>query len=203
MTPVNDALKEELSLIYNTTNRYYHNLSHITALLALLEKYRALFADPEAIEAVIWFHDAVYDPRAKDNEQKSAELAVTRLSASVTAECMSAERLSRIRTIIEATATHIVPECSNISDKADAEMFLDMDLSILGAKEDVFDAYESAVRKEYSWASDAAWCKGRATVLTAFLNREKIFYSDIFREQYENRARQNITRSLSRLGVKK
>jgi predicted metal-dependent HD superfamily phosphohydrolase len=33
-----------------------------------------------AIQLAAWFHDVIYDPRAKDNEEKSAEYAVASLS---------------------------------------------------------------------------------------------------------------------------
>ncbi|RVD62485.1 hypothetical protein EN750_21345, partial [Mesorhizobium sp. M7A.F.Ca.ET.027.03.2.1] len=69
---IDDALKSELLALYRAPGRHYHNLSHIEAMLALAGDCRELLGDPQAIEAAIWFHDAVYDSKAKDNEAQSA-----------------------------------------------------------------------------------------------------------------------------------
>lgn len=143
MTLIDETLKGELSALYSAPDRFYHNCGHIDALLHLLETHRAEFEDPEAVEAAIWFHDAIYDSREKDNELKSAQLAEDRLRA----RSIDPERASRICIMIEATATHTVPHLADPGAVADAEKFLDMDLSILGADERSFDEYEALVRR--------------------------------------------------------
>ena len=65
---MDEALKNELSALYSAPSRHYHGMDHIRALLDLARQYRVEMADPEAVEAAIWFHDVVYDSRAKDNE---------------------------------------------------------------------------------------------------------------------------------------
>ncbi|MEJ6783129.1 HD domain-containing protein [Aminobacter sp. Piv2-1] len=193
--PILDAAtKAELTKLYRAADRHYHGLRHIEALLALLEEHRQAFADPEAVEAAIWFHDAIYDSRRKDNEPASAELAADRLSGHV-----DDTRLARIVAMIEATATHQVPEFGDVAAQKDAALFLDMDLSILGAPAEAFDAYEAAVRREYGWVSDADWRVGRAAVLSNFLARPRIFHTDILARRFEARARANMQRSLEAL----
>jgi predicted metal-dependent HD superfamily phosphohydrolase len=81
----------------------------------------------------------------------------------------------------------------------DATLFLDMDLSILGASPGVFDAYEQAVRREYVWVEEPAWKAGRGTVLRGFLERPHIFHTPEFRERFERQARENMARSVERL----
>lgn len=194
MSLVDAATKAELTALYLAPDRHYHGIRHIEALLALLGAHRQAFADPEAAEAAIWFHDAIYDSRRKDNETASAALAADRLKAHV-----DAPRLARIVRMIEATATHEVPEFEDGTARQDAALFLDMDLSILGAPAEVFEAYEAAVRREYGWVSDADWRAGRAAVLKNFLARPRIFHTDIFAEFFEAPARENMARSLAKL----
>ena len=74
-----------------------------------------------------------------------------------------------------------------------------MDLSILGAGPDEFDAYERAIRREYSWVAEPAWRAGRAAVLRRFMERDRIFFSEEFRSRFEESARRNIARSLAAL----
>ncbi|WP_214471884.1 hypothetical protein [Mesorhizobium sp. dw_380] len=191
---IDNALKTELSALYRAEDRHYHNLAHIEAMLALAGDYRALLGDPEAVEAAIWFHDAIYDSRAKDNEAQSAALAEKRL-----ADRIDAGRLCRISAMILATATHQLPQFDDAAATRDASLFLDMDLSILGAAPDAFDAYERSVRREYDWVEEAMWRSGRGAVLKNFLARPHIFHTEEFRQRFEPQARLNIARSLETL----
>ncbi|MBZ9694137.1 MULTISPECIES: hypothetical protein [unclassified Mesorhizobium] len=191
---IDDALKTELSVLYKAGDRHYHNLTHIEAMLELADDYRTLLDDPEAVEAAIWFHDAVYDSRAKDNEAQSAALAEQKLAGRI-----DAGRLSRVSAMILATATHQLPLFDDVAATRDASLFLDMDLSILGAAPDAFDAYERAVRHEYGWVEEPMWRAGRGAVLKSFLARPHIFHTQEFRQRFEPQARRNIARSLQAL----
>ncbi|TPN94345.1 hypothetical protein [Mesorhizobium sp. B1-1-5] len=191
---IDDALKSELAALYRAADRHYHGLAHIEAMLALAAEYRRLLHDPEAVEAAIWFHDAIYDSRAKDNEAKSADLAEKKLAGRV-----DPPRLARIAAMINATATHQLPPSRDENALNDAALLLDMDLAILGAEPAVFDAYEKAVRLEYGWVEEPMWRAGRAAVLKSFLARPHIFYTSGFRQRFETRARTNLQRSLAAL----
>jgi predicted metal-dependent HD superfamily phosphohydrolase len=200
--PLIDApLRHELSALYQAEGRHYHNLAHIEAMLAQAAGYRASLHDPGAVEAAIWFHDAIYDSRAKDNEARSAALAAEKLAGRT-----DAERLDRIVAMIVATATHELPSLQrpgpgNEDFVRDAALFLDMDLAILGASPDAFDAYEQAVRREYGWVEEPMWRAGRSAVLKTFLARRHIFHTEEFRQRFEPRARQNMARSLEALKI--
>lgn len=191
---IGEALRMELSALYRQPGRHYHGLAHVEALLALAGEYRADLADPRAVEAAIWFHDAVYDSRRSDNETRSAALAADKLSPHV-----ERARLARITAMIEATATHALPDLGNEAATRDAAFFLDMDLSILGAPKNAFDSYEAAVRREYAWVDNKAWRIGRAAVLRKFLARPAIFHTEAFRQRFEAVARNNIARSIAAL----
>ncbi|WP_202354586.1 HD domain-containing protein [Mesorhizobium sp. 113-3-3] len=191
---IDESLKQELSALYRAEDRHYHNLAHIEAMLGLAGDYRALLGDPEAVEAAIWFHDAIYDSKTKDNEARSAALAEKRLAGRT-----DAGRLRRIGAMILATATHQLPRFDDDATTRDASLFLDMDLSILGAEPDAFDAYENAVRREYDWVEEPMWRAGRGAVLKDFLARTRIFHTEEFRQRFEPQARLNMARSLEAL----
>jgi len=193
---IDEPLKQELSALYRADDRHYHNLAHIEAMLALAADYRALLSDPEAVEAAIWFHDAIYDSKAKDNEARSASLARNKLAGRT-----DAGRLDRIGAMILATATHQLPRFDDDAATRDASLFLDMDLSILGAAPDAFDVYERAVRREYGWVEEPMWRAGRGAVLKDFLARPRIFLTEEFRRRFEPQARLNMARSLAALAT--
>ena len=194
MSPISDRIRDELVRAYTAPDRHYHNLAHIEAMLELMRAHEHALADPASVEAAIWFHDAVYDTRRHDNEQKSAELAAERLAGQ-----LNASRLGLVVTMIQATAGHRLPDLSNEGARNDCALFLDMDLAILGSAPDEFAAYEAAVRREHGWLSDALWIEGRRKVLQAFLARPAIYASPPFRASHETAARENLTRSLERL----
>lgn len=194
MTLVDAAMRQKLVGLYSAPDRFYHGMAHVEALLGLAAEHRAALADHEAVEAAIWFHDAIYDSRRSDNELLSAALAREHLQG-----VCDPVRLERIVRMIEATASHVPPDFDTPGARSDAVLFLDMDLAILGAPPAAFDAYERATRTEYGWVDDVAWARGRARVLRNFLDRDRIFRSAVFRDRYERQARANIATSLARL----
>jgi len=194
MSLISETIRDELRRAYTASDRHYHNLAHIEAMLGLAGNHSGALSDSEAVEAAIWFHDAVYDTRRHDNEAKSAELAAERLAA-----LTSPERISRVATMIRATAGHTLPSFSNEAAKHDCVLFLDFDLAILGSPPDEFAAYEAAVRREYAWVPDPLWIEGRRKVVESFLARPAIYASPQFQRSHEGAARQNLAQSLAAL----
>ena len=194
MSPIAGKLRDELVRAYAAPERHYHNLAHIEAMLDLMRSYENALSDPAAVEAAIWFHDVIYDTRRHDNEEKSAELAASRLAG-----LLSPDRIALIAGMIRATAGHQVPEELDEAGRLDCVLFLDTDLSILGSTPDLFAVYEEAVRREYGWVPEALWREGRRKVLQGFLDRPAIYTSPQFRASHEAAARANLTRSLERL----
>jgi predicted metal-dependent HD superfamily phosphohydrolase len=102
MSLIDGKLRDELVRAYAAPERHYHKLAHIEAMLELMHMYKDALADPAAVEAAIWFHDAIYDTRRHDNEEKSAELAASRLAGQ-----FSPDRVALIVSMIRATAGHL------------------------------------------------------------------------------------------------
>ena len=172
---------------YTEPHRHYHTREHIARTLGLFDGVRHRLSHPAEAELAVWLHDVVYDPRAPDNEERSAALAERMLEASDVA----GPAVNRVRALILATR-HVGPP-----EELDARYVVDADLSILGAPEFEFDRYERQVRQEYFFVSEPEWRERRAKVLRRFLDRPQIFQTAEF-SSFEAPARANLARSLGR-----
>jgi predicted metal-dependent HD superfamily phosphohydrolase len=195
MSLLSAGMRAQLTGIYSGPGRHYHDLRHIETLLALAREHAHEITDSEAVEAAIWFHDAVYDTRKPDNEVQSADLAVRTLSAIG----VSSERLEFIAAMIRASANHQVPRSMEALAAQDCALFLDMDLAILASPPEEFARYERGVRMEYDWVPERDWIAGRSQVLRRFLARPSIYTSPQFHRTHEAAARSNLARSLTSL----
>lgn len=174
---------------YAESHRAYHTLDHVIHCLRWFESARHLAAYPDEVEAALWFHDVVYDPRAADNEARSAEWATAELRSTGVAE----ERIVRIAALIFATR-HDAPPADG-----DAALVADIDLAILGEEPEAFDDYERRIRQEYAWVSEATFRTKRAELLERFLARSVIYHTPFFRGRLESHARRNLERSIRSL----
>lgn len=192
---VPEAVLHDLRRRHAEPHRRYHAWAHIEALLALFEERRDHLGDPDAVLLAILFHDAIYDLRAQDNEARSARL----LEAADLPGVSVGTRARAVR-MIEATAGHHIPNDAPAGDVGDLAEFLDMDLSILGAPDAVFDRYEADIRAEYAFVPEWEFRAGRRRILQGLLDRPRLYLSDWGRAAFEAQARANLARSVASLG---
>ena len=83
---------------------------------------------------------------------------------------------------------------------ADAALFLDCDMAILGAEPAAFDAYDAAIAREYHAIPAEAFRAGRRAFLQSVLALPRIFLSDYVHARLDARARANLTRAVSASG---
>lgn len=166
--------------------RKYHNESHLLHCLGEFDRARAVAEQPDEVEAALWFHDAIYQPGRDDNEAESAGLAEAALPVATAGAARA-----RIRSLIMVTRHQ-----ATARDR-DAQLTADIDLAVLGADARQFGAYELAIRQEYSSVPDLQFRLGRMAVLRRFLDRPRIYQTEVFYGRYEAAARLNLTRSIS------
>jgi predicted metal-dependent HD superfamily phosphohydrolase len=181
----------ELMAAYRATGRHYHDLRHVHHCLKEAQLVSDRLVDPTIVIAAIFYHDAVYDPTRSDNEERSADLAERELRAMGKSEPFIAE----VRDLILDTRHQVSPESN------DGRYLVDIDLAILGAPAAEFDAYERAIRREYAHVPEEAFRAGRAKVLQSFIDRPRVYGTDVFHDRYEGAARANLARSLAALGA--
>ena len=185
------SVLDELLARYSEASRAYHTTQHLEECFEQFALASHLSSRSGEVQIALWLHDAIFDTRSPQNEERSAALATEVLAA---AGAPTDVQL-RVSDLVLATR-HSTPPASN-----DARLTVDIDLSILGASPTRFDEYELQVRREYSWVPDPAFRQARARILRDFIARPSVYSTDFFRERLEAQARSNLTRSLARLGT--
>lgn len=188
VSPPEERIFNQLLACYNAPDRFYHNLQHLHECFLLLDAIAHLTENPSKIELALWFHDAIYNTHCHDNEEQSANWAEKVLLDSGVEASTSAS----IKNLILSTTHRSLPESH------DAKYLVDIDLGILAAPEQRFIEYEHQIRKEYSWVSEEIFIKERTNILRLFLEREYIYFTDFFRDRYENQARKNLITSINK-----
>ena len=186
---VDEQLHARILDAYREPHRKYHNLQHLQECFQHLLVLGEQADHAQEIELALWFHDAIYETHRKGSEQKSADWARKEiLDAGL--DPSIAERVHGLIMVTLHTAA---------AEGADAQIMIDVDLGILGAETSRFDEYEQQVRAEYKWVPGMLYRRERRKILRSFLDRPTIYCTESFRERYEQRARANISRALSRL----
>lgn len=185
-----EAIRHQLTQRYQEPHRAYHGMAHIEALLQGQLAHRDLIRDHQAVMLAIWFHDAVYDTRGQDNEERSALLAGDMLAQAGAAPAL----IDSVQRKVRATHRHEWTD-----GDTDTAVFLDLDLGILAASSEAYDRYASQIAQEYNWVPEPAYKAGRAKVLQAFLDRHHVYFTPALRALWEAQARANVQREIKAL----
>jgi predicted metal-dependent HD superfamily phosphohydrolase len=201
LLPGAEALGERLLDRWSEPHRQYHTLDHLAAVLAVVDRYAGLASDADAVRLAGWFHDAVYDPRAGDNEERSAALAEAELADTG----LPPDRIAETARLVRLTAGHQVPDDTNDDTNLDTNLdtdgalLADADLAILAAPPTDYDRYAAAIRREYAHVAEDAFRAGRAAVLGALADLPALYRIVPPRREWEARARSNLARELRTL----
>ena len=179
----------EIETHYNSKSRHYHNLSHIYNMLFQIEALKSSIINYDLCRFTIWYHDIIYKSTKKNNELKSAEFAKNRLKFLDLGE----KSIEIVQKQIKSTQKHELV----LKENDDNAYVLDLDLSILGTNWDTYKKYTNDIRKEYAIYPDFMYRPGRKKVLAHFINRDTLFFTDYFRNKYENQARENLKREIA------
>ena len=166
---------------YGEPRRHYHTLVHVDAMLTLATKHEV--QDRVAVDLATIFHDIIYDAVAGGggrNERESARVFVE-FAQSTT---MTSERIEKVENWIERTWSH-----DGAGLDSDGQLFMDFDMSILGAESEAYALYASQVRLEYGHVNWLYWRIGRSQFLSS-TSSNKVFSSPQF-AALEDKARLN------------
>ena len=179
MTMDPEAIRAGLRQRYAEPHRRYHDLRHLGEVLDGVDALAEEADDVDAVRWAAWYHDAVYETGADDNEDRSARLAESELAG--------LPAVAEVARLVRLTATHKPPP----GDRNGA-VLCDADLRILAADGRRYAEYVADVRAEYAAVDDTAFARGRAAVLEALLDGP-LFHTQTARRLWEVTARANVT----------
>lgn len=178
-------LWNEININYSHKNRHYHNLTHLSEIFKNLKPLEFQIEKIDTLYFSIFYHDIIYSSIRKDNELKSAQLFKHKI------EQTSFSNLDETIKQIELTKDHL------LSNDKDTNIFLDLDLQILGSKKSIYVKYLENIRKEYSIFPDYIYNKGRKKALKSILNQKSIFKTKYFIDKFEKQAKENLLFEIS------
>lgn len=170
---------------FSEAHRYYHDGKHMRHCLRELDGAAHEIGNPDVVEMALWFHDAIYDPGAADNEAQSA-----RLFESFAEPALNPNFTREVREAILDTVHQALPESGN------ARFVVDIDLSSFGLPWQEFMADSHALRKEQMHLSDPEFYQRKCAFLKTLIDRDRIYATRYFHDLYELAARTNIERYL-------
>lgn len=178
-----------LAELYENPLRKYHAIGHVIACLEHLEDGGDLTPRDRATAGLaLAFHDAIYDPRSKQNEDDSAGLAYLTLLAG------GGDFANDVARAVLGTKHPPTPPMTTVE-----AVVRDIDLASLASPPEEFDANSSAIREEYSFVPMDRYRIERARIMRGFLDRPVIFHTPSFHDRLEVAARANVEREIRAL----
>lgn len=186
LRPVQSELLSSI-LFHCYVGNYYHTHQHIVECLGLFHEIKDQLEDPVAVELAIWFHDAIYDPQASDNEEKSAKFMQKHCVG-----ILKKTKLEKVARWIIATQKHLPTK------EYDLQYLLDIDLAILASSAQRFAEYEQQIRQEYDWVDAQLYVIKRREVLTHFYEIAPLYQTLYFRKKLELSAKMNLRNAINK-----
>jgi predicted metal-dependent HD superfamily phosphohydrolase len=177
-----EALLGAILAAYSEGHRRYHALAHLLYVLRRLDVLCSLLGLehlPLEVVFAAFYHDAVYDPKREDNEERSglwAEADLRRMGA-------TEEFVAEVGRLVRTTAGHAATD-------EGAALLHDADLGAWGESAAVHEAAAGGIREEYDFVPEEIFRRRRAEILESFLG-QAIFLVPGQRER-EARALRNL-----------
>jgi predicted metal-dependent HD superfamily phosphohydrolase len=195
---------EELVDRWREPHRVYHTTLHLAAALDTLDTLDTVGGDGEngaseralwRARLALWFHDAVHDGVARQDEQRSAEL-VAELLGPLAGTGISDEDIDEIARLVMVTADH-----DPAPDDVVGGLVSDADLAVLGGSPAVYTRYTHQVRAEYCDVPDSLFRAGRSEVLRTLLDGGPLFRTAPGAARWQAAAEANLREELAVLAT--
>lgn len=180
------ALVDDLLDRWSEPHRRYHDPRHLEHCLDALA---LLGGGEQVVELALWFHDAVHEGHAGEDEEASARLAESALDG-----VLPRAYVAEVSRLVRLTAGH---EAADSDDNG--HHVCDADLAILGSPPEHYARYCRDVRIEYAEVPLQDFRRGRHRVLAYLLERDPLYRTDPGAALWSVPARVNLTAEARRL----
>ena len=182
----------DLLMRWSEPHRAYHDTRHLAEVLARVDLLAHHAERPDLVRCAAWWHDAVHDGRAGDDERASAALATDQLRRLG----LTRHDVGHVADLVLVTTRHDPGDPAD----PDAAVLCDADLAVLAADGERYDTYAADVRREYGHVPDELFAAGRAAVLRRLLASVRLFRTPTA-TAWEPAARANVSRELAVLSA--
>jgi predicted metal-dependent HD superfamily phosphohydrolase len=184
---------------YQQPHRKFHTLEHLHYMFERMNEFMAqnrwfedLKIDRDLMAYGIIFHDWVYTPGAKDNEERSADHAML---------WMKAHELGwngPIEDMIMSTKEHLPVPMTGIVN-THSGLLMDLDLSHLGDPN--WEGYTTRARQVAQEfvpiCGVTAFHEGRKAWIKSMLELETLYSTRYFKALYDKQAKENLQKELN------
>ncbi|HEY3438896.1 MAG TPA: hypothetical protein VGK35_14520 [Actinotalea sp.] len=182
---------------WSEPTRHFHNLRHLTDVLARVDELAEETHEPDLVRLGAWYHGAIFDAadiasyahRGGEDEAASALLARRELGELGLPE----HAIERVVELVSALSRH-----TPVAGDFDCAVLCDADLAMLAADPQRYKAYLADVRAEYAHLPVEEFVLARIAILRRLEQRKTLFASPLG-AAWEESARQNLGAELHRL----
>lgn len=180
---------------YSEPHRHFHTFNHISKMLINAEQYKCVLSDSDyqTLQIAILYHDFVYIPASKTNEQDSVdvfmELLLNHQIDYDTSLIKQNELAGRVLVMILDTIKH--EPTFELS-----KYLIDLDLWDL-AFSDRYKINSKLIRQEYIEFSEESYIYARIKWIQSVLAKDNIFHTTLAKNQsFDAHARKNLKNEL-------
>ncbi|WP_302786607.1 HD domain-containing protein [Actinotignum sanguinis] len=198
---------------WSEPDRIFHDIHHLTAMLANVEKLINETHHPDTVRLAAWYHGVVfstsryrvYTKRGGEDELLSARTAENELTQlGIAAE--TARRVAELIWGMKAPALTAMPvmgrapatSLGTAEQDIDIMVLRDAHLAILASSPQSYRRYTQAIREEYPHIPDESFWRGREKIVAKLLERKHLFYTPEG-QKWEDAARQNLQAEAAKL----
>ena len=182
MATLLEALKN-----YTSNERSYHCLVHVAKMTELAKMFGVQLTDAQLL--AIFFHDVVYNTKATDNEEKSAQFAVKFLKGQ---EDIDNATITKVSQIIIDTKDH-KPTIE------ESRAVIDLDLAGLAMSWEMYMENFNCIQWEYDDLSEEEFAEGRIKFLDKMLAKPNIYCGPLALGDMDKVAKDNMKKEMELL----